>query len=100
MASPFTITPLMGCDLNTPDLAADIAAGGADAPQIGAQVMASNGRRFVYAQANGVIASAAAAVTISVTTFLATSGGGSYLAPTLAASLAAGDRCWFSIASV
>jgi len=100
MASPFTVTPVLGCDLNTITLAANVgpASGAEDAPQLGTQVFGSNGRRYVYAQANAVISASDADCTVNATTFLATASGGSYLSP--AVSMASGDRGWFSIASV
>ena len=100
MAAPFTITPLAGIDLNSITLAADITAnnGAEDAPQLGAQVMASNGRRYVYAQANASITASTAVCTVNATTFLATASGGSYTSP--ATNMASGDRGWFSAASV
>jgi len=100
MAAPFTVTPILGVDLNTITTAADIAAnsGAEDAPQLGAQVFGSNGRIYVYAQANAVIAASTAVCTVNATTFLATASGGSYLSPAVA--MASGDRGWFSRAGV
>ncbi len=100
MAAPFTVTPVLGVDLNNPDLVANITEGTQDAPQLGTQVFGSNGRRYVYAQANATIPSATAVCTVNATTFLVTASGGSYLAPTVSTSLVAGDRAWFSAASV
>lgn len=100
MAAPFTVTPILGVDLNTITTAADIAAniGAEDAPQLGAQVFGSNGRIYVYAQANAVISASDADCTVNATTFLATASGGSYLSPAVA--MASGDRGWFSRAGV
>ena len=99
MATPYTVTPLLGVDLVSKTLAADLGSGGSeDAPQIGTQVFASNGRRFVYAQANATITASTAVCTVNATTFLATASGGAYLSP--AVDLASGDRAWFSAASV
>lgn len=100
MAAPFTVTPVIGTDLNTITLAADIAAnnGAEDAPQLGTQVFGSNGRRYVYAQANASITASTAVCTVNTTTFLATASGGSYTSP--AVNMASGDRGWFSAASV
>jgi hypothetical protein len=100
MAAPFTVTPVLGVDLNTITTAADIAAntGAEDAPQLGAQVFGSNGRIYVYAQANAVISASDADCTVNATTFLATASGGSYLSPAVA--MASGDRGWFSRAGV
>ena len=100
MAAPFTVTPILGVDLNTITTAADIAAntGAEDAPQLGAQVFGSNGRIYVYAQANAVISASDADCTVNATTFLVTASGGSYLSPAVA--MASGDRGWFSRAGV
>lgn len=98
MAQPFSITPTQGADLVGITLAADIAAGKVTDARIGQQAFASNGRRCVYAQANGAIPASTAVCTVNATTFLATSSGGSYLSPAFA--MAAGDRGWFTAASV
>lgn len=100
MAAPFTVVPVMGVDLNTITTAADIAAntGAEDAPQLGTQVFGSDGRRYVYAQANATINANTAVCTVNATTFLATASGGAYRSP--AVNMATGDRGWFSAASV
>lgn len=100
MASPFTVTPTLGVDLNTITLAADVGptSGAEDAPQLGAQVFGSDGRRYVYAQANASITASTAVCTVDASTFLATASGGSYRSP--AVNMVSGDRGWFSVASV
>jgi hypothetical protein len=100
MAFPITVTPVLGCDFNSITLAADVgsASGAEDAPQLGTQVFGSDGRRYVYAQANAVITASTAVCTVNATTFLVTATGGSYRSPAVA--MAAGDRGWFSAASV
>lgn len=100
MAYPITVTPVLGCDFNSITLAADVgpASGAEDAPQLGTQVFGSDGRRYVYAQANAVITASTAVCTVNATTFLATASGGSYRSPAVA--MATGDRGWFSAASV
>lgn len=98
MATPFSITPSLGADLNTITLAADIAAGKVVDARLGSQVWGSNGKLYVYAQANAAIAASDADCTVNATTFLATASGGSYLSPAYA--MAVGDRGWFSKASV
>ena len=65
---------------------------------LGSQTFGSDGRRYVFAQAGGTIAAGATAVTINATTFAATSGGGSYIAP--AESMVSGDYGWFGATSV
>jgi hypothetical protein len=100
MAFPITVTPVLGCDFNSITLAADVgpASGAEDAPQLGTQVFGSDGRRYVYAQANATITASTAVCTVNATTFLATATGGSYRSPAVA--MATGDRGWFSAASV
>jgi hypothetical protein len=100
MAFPITVTPVLGCDFNSITLAADVgpASGAEDAPQLGTQVFGSDGRRYVYAQANATITASTAVCTVNATTFLATATGGSYRSPAVA--MATGDRGWFSAAAV
>lgn len=98
MATPNTVSPVLGVDLNTIVTAADIASGLEDGPQIGTQVFASNGKLYVYAQANGAITASTAVCTVNASTFLATNSAGSYTSP--AYTMASGDKGWFSKASV
>lgn len=98
MAAPFTDTPKIGPDLNGITLAADLTDGKVADARIGSQVFGSNGKLYVYAQANGAIPASTAVCTVNATTFLATSSAGSYLSPAYA--MATGDRAWFSKASV
>ena len=100
MATPFTVSPVLGVDLNTITLAADVGStsGAEDAPQLGTQVFGSDGRIYVYAQANAVITASTAVCTVNATTFLATASGGAYRSPAVA--MASGDRGFFSRAGV
>jgi len=99
MATPFTVLPILGVDLNTITLAADVGpAGSEDAPQLGVVVHGSDGRRYVYAQAGATIAAATAVCAINTTTFVASATGGSYRSPAVA--MATGDRGFFSVANV
>lgn len=98
MATPHTVTPVLGVDLNSITLAADVGSASEDAPQLGTQVFGTNGRLYVYAQANATITASTAVCTVNATTFLATATGGSYTSPAVA--MATGDRGWFSKASV
>ena len=98
MAAPFSVTPNVGADFNTITLAADLANGKVADARLGEQRWGSNGRRYVYAQANGTINASVTVCTVNATTFLATNSGGSYTSPPVA--MAAGDRGWFSAASV
>jgi hypothetical protein len=98
MASPFVTTPLIGADLNGVTTAAQLAAGQAGDARLGTIMYGTNGRYYVYGQANAAIPASTTACTVNATTFLATASGGSYTSP--ATALASGDRCWFSKASV
>ena len=99
MAAPFTASPVIGVDLVSITPAAYVGPSqGEDAPQLGAQVWGSDGRRYVYAQADGTIAASDADCAVNVTTFIASASGGSYRSP--ATAMAVGDRGWFSVASV
>ncbi len=62
MAAPFTVSPVLGVDLNTITLAADVGStsGAEDAPQLGTQVFGSDGRRYIYAQAAAAITASTA----------------------------------------
>jgi len=99
MAAPFTSTPKLGVKPLVTVLATDLASG-ADKPQarLGDQVWASDGKRYVYAQANASITASTAVCTISPTTFLVTATGGAYTSP--ATAMVTGDQGWFSAASV
>ncbi len=98
MAAPFTDTPKIGADLNGITLAADLAAGKVADARIGSEVLASNGKLYVYGQANASISASTAVCTVNASTFLVTASGGSYTSP--ATAMATGDRGWFSKASV
>lgn len=98
MATPFSVTPTAGADLVTITLAADLAAGKIANARLGEQVFGSDGKLYVYGQANASIPASTAVCTVSPTTFLVTASGGSYTSP--ATAMASGDRAWFSKASV
>jgi hypothetical protein len=91
---------MLGVDLNTTTLAADVgpSSGAEDAPQLGTQVFASNGRRYIYGQAAASISASTAVCLINTTNFTVAASGGSATSP--AVSMATGDRGWFSVASV
>lgn len=100
MATPFAITPLIGIDLNTITLAADVgpSSGAEDALQLGSQVFATNGRRYIYGQAAATITASTAVCLINATNFTVAATGGAATSPAVA--MAVGDRGWFSVASV
>ena len=78
----FSVTPLVGIDLDNVVTAASIAAGQAVANQLlGVQVWGSDGKRYVFAKANATIAASTAVCDINTTTFLVAATGGTYLSP-------------------
>ena len=98
MATPFTHTPRIGADLKNITKLVDLAGSKKGDTQLGTQVFASDGKRYVYAEAGGAIPASTAVCTVSPTTFAATATGGAYLSP--ATAMATGDRAWFGAASV
>jgi hypothetical protein len=96
----FTITPLSGIDLNDTQTVAEIALNGVGPSfgPLGAEVFASDGKRYVWAKAGSTIAASTATCSINTTTFVATGGAGLYAGPTVA--MASGDYGWFGAASV
>ena len=95
----FSVTPLVGIDLDNVVTAASIAAGQQVANQLlGVQVWGSDGKRYVFAKANATIAASTAVCDINTTTFLVAATGGTYLSP--ATGMVSGDFGWFSKASV
>jgi len=97
----FTITPLSGIDLNDTQTVAEMALNGGTSPTfgpLGAEIFASDGKRYVWAKAGSTIAASTATCSINTTTFVATGGAGLYAGPTVA--MASGDYGWFGAASV
>lgn len=95
----YSISPVIGPDLVNTTLATDIASGARPVPfNLGEQVWASDGKRYVFAKANGSISASTAVCTVNASTFLATNSGGSYTSP--ATAMVAGDYGWFAAASV
>lgn len=96
----FTDTQKLGVSLNTTELAADIASGVSTghSHKLGSEIFATDGKRYVYAQANEAISASTAVCTVNAGTFLATATGGAYASP--ATAMAVGDRGWFGAASV
>ena len=96
----YTITPLSGIDLVDTQTVAEQALNGGIVTfgPLGAEVFASDGKRYVFAKAGATIAASTAVCDINTTTFVVAATGGSYLSPTVA--LASGNYAWFSKASV
>ena len=97
----YTITPLSGIDFNDTQTVAELAANGTTVPTfgpLGAEVFASDGRRYVWAKAGATITTATTTCSINASTFVATASAGTYKAPVT--TMASGDYGWFSKASV
>ena len=65
---------------------------------LGMEVFGSDGKIYVFAQANASIPASTSACTVNATTFLVTASGGAYTSPAVA--LSTGDYAWFGKASV
>lgn len=99
MASPSSVTPVAGVDLVGIIPTADLTSGAQrPAAKLGTQVWGSDGKRYVYGQANASITASTAVCTVSASTFLVTASGGSYTSP--ATNMVSGDQGWFAAASV
>lgn len=94
----FSIAQTAGIDLDRVYTVADIAAGEISGHALGTQVFGSDGKLYVYAEANATISASDTDCTVSASTFLATASGGSYTSP--ATAMVDGDQGWFSKASV
>jgi hypothetical protein len=97
----YTITPLSGIDLNDTQTVAEQALNGGSVPTfgpLGAEVFASDGKRYVWAKAGSAITASTATCSINASTFVATGSAGSYASPAVA--MASGDYGWFGAASV
>jgi len=91
----YTDTPKLGVDLAAIIKAADVPTKG---HKLGSQVWATDGKKYVYAQANASISASTAVCAINASTFLVAASGGSYTSP--ATAMVSGDQGWFSKASV
>ena len=96
----YTITPLSGIDLNDTQTVAEQAlqAGLVTFGPLGAEVFASDGKRYVWAKAGSAITASTTTCAINASTFVATGAAGSYQSPAVA--MASGDYGWFGAASV
>jgi len=65
---------------------------------IGAETFASDGKRYVFAQAGAAISASTTVCAINASTFQVAATGGAYTSPGVA--LASGDFAWFGAASV
>ena len=99
MATPFTVSDLTGADLVTIIPTADLTSlAQRPAARLGTQAWGSDGKLYVYGQANASITASTAVCTVSASTFLVTASGGAYTSP--ATAMVSGDQGWFSKASV
>lgn len=99
MAAPFSVSPVEGVDLVSIIPTADLTSGAQrPAARLGTQVWGSDGKLYVYGQANASITASTAVCTVNASTFLVTASGGSYTSP--ATNMVAGDQAWFAKASV
>lgn len=99
MASPYTDTPKLGVDLKSVVLGTDLASGAVrPSAKLGSEVLASDGKLYVYGQANASISASTAVCTVNASTFLVTASGGAYTSP--ATAMVSGDQAWFGKASV
>lgn len=96
MATKFTDTPKIGVALLQKIDSDDTKR--RSGHRLGSQAWGSDGKRYVYAQANASISASTTACTVNATTFLATASGGSYTSPPVA--MVSGDQGWFAAASV
>jgi hypothetical protein len=96
----YTITPLSGIDLNDTQTVAEQALNGGVVTfgPLGAEVFASDGKRYVWAKAAATITPSTTTCSINTTAFTVTATAGSYISP--AVSMISGDYGWFGAASV
>ena len=96
----YTITPLSGIDLVDTQTVAEQALNGGVVTfgPLGAEVFASDGKRYVWATAGSAITASTTTCSINASTFVATGSACTYLSPT--AAMASGDYGWFAAASV
>lgn len=66
--------------------------------RLGSQIFGSDGKRYVFAQANATISAGTSACAVNDSTFLVAASGGSYTSPDTA--MATGDQAWFAADSV
>ena len=97
----YSVTPISGVNL-TSDTQTQLASDGStlipSMGPLGNEVFGSDGKRYVFAKAGNTFTASETSVTVNPTTFVATSTGGSYIAPPVA--LVSGAYGWFGVASV
>jgi len=97
----YSVTPISGVDL-TSATSTNLAQDGSTLiptfGPLGNEVFGSDGLRYVFAKAGNAFTASETSCSINTTTFVATSTGGAYIAPSTA--LASGEYGWFGKASV
>lgn len=97
----YSVTPISGVNLTSATQTQIASDGSTLIPAMGPlgnEVFGSDGKRYVFAKAGNDFTAGETSCTVSPTTFVATSTGGSYVAPTVA--LLTGEYGWFGVASV
>ena len=97
----YSVTPISGVDLTQAaqtQLASDGSTTIPNMGPLGNEVFGSDGLRYVFAKAGNDFTAGETSCSINTTTFVATSTGGSYVAPAVA--LLNGQYGWFGVASV
>jgi len=100
MATVTAVSQLIGANLDNNNISTLINrnAGVGASVRVLDEVWGSDGKLYVYAEANASIPASTAVCTVAPTTGLVTATGGAYLSP--ATALIVGDRAWFAKASV
>lgn len=97
----YSVTPISGVNLTSATQTQVASDGSTLIPAMGPlgnEVFGSDGLRYVFAKAGNTFTAGETSVTVDPTTFIATSTGGSYIAPAVA--LLNGEYGWFGKASV
>ena len=92
----YSTLPIAGCDLVNPQTVTS-----PNLPSfgpLGAETFASDGKRYVFAQAGEAITASLTTCSVNASTFVATASAGTYAGPLV--TMASGDYGWFSKASV
>ena len=101
MTTVYSVSPVSGINLMS-DTQTQLASDGSTTipamGPLGNECFGSDGKRYVFAKAGNTFTASETSVTVNPTTFVATSTGGSYIAPPVA--LVSGAYGWFGIASV
>ena len=97
----YSVTPISGVNLTSAAQTQVASDGSTLIPNMGPlgnEVFGSDGLRYVFAKAGNAFTAGETSCSINTSTFVATSTGGSYIAPPVA--LTSGQYGWFGVASV